>query len=786
MQDRYDHKEVEGRLRKLWELEETYKFEPGSGKKIFAIDTPPPTVSGFIHVGHVFSYSQADFVARFMRMRGHMVFYPFGFDNNGIPTELLVEKNYNTTAEKVGREKFIDMVNQETKKYEQMYKEIWSDVGISVDWSLLYTTISKDARRISQLSFLELNKAGRAYRKETPTIWCPKEATALSQMELKDKVLKSRFVTIRFSDDVVIATTRPELLPGCVAIFVNPDDAKNRKLIGKRVKVPIFGQDVTVLADSRVDPSKGTGVVMCCTFGDLTDIEWYKAYNLDLRIVISENGRMLPDYFKGMKIREARDKIITDLREGGYVLGEKDIEHTVNVHERCGTEIEFLVKKQWYIRYLDLKQKFIELGNQIEWRPEYMHVRYDNWVNGLQWDWSISRQRYYGIPFPVWYCKKCGEAIFADERDLPVNPFEDMPKHSCKCGSNDFVPEDDIFDTWQTSSLTPLINSGWKGGNNYSKEVFPMSLRPQAHDIISFWLFTTLVKSYLHTGKLPWKTALISGHALDSKGNPMHKSLGNTIDPKPVLERHGADAVRYWASLSRLGDDASFQEKDVITGVRLTNKLWNAAKLIDKISEKGAAQNITNVIDGWVLSRTMLIVSEATRLFEEYNYAGARRVVEEFFWFFSDNYLEFVKYRFYNNDRSASYSIRKAFLVIIKMLAPFMPYITDEVYQNLYRGAEESPHSIHISSWPAYEEGLYDEDALKEGDNAQKIVAVIRPWKHDNGLALNAELSELIVEGGDLKAIEKDIKGAMNIKKITYGKGEIEIPGTGLRVSIKK
>jgi valyl-tRNA synthetase len=786
MQDRYDHNEVEGRLRKFWELEGTYKFEPGSGKKVFAIDTPPPTVSGFIHVGHVFSYSQADFVARFKRMRGYMVFYPFGFDNNGIPTELLVEKNYNTTAEKVGREKFIDMVNQETNKYEQMYKEIWSDVGISVDWSLLYTTISKDVRRISQLSFLELNRAGRAYRKETPTIWCPKEATALSQMELKDKVLKSRFVTIRFSDDVVIATTRPELLPGCVAIFVNPDDATNRKLIGKRVKVPIFGQDVTVLADSRVDPSKGTGVVMCCTFGDLTDIEWYKAYNLDLRIVISENGRMLPEYFNGMKIREARDKIIADLKERGYVLAEKDIEHTVNVHERCGTEIEFLVKKQWYIRYLDLKQKFIELGNQIEWRPEYMHVRYDNWVNGLQWDWSISRQRYYGIPFPVWYCRKCGEAVFADEHDLPVNPFEDMPKHNCKCGSNEFTPEEDIFDTWQTSSLTPLINSGWKGGSNYSKEVFPMSLRPQAHDIISFWLFTTLVKSYLHTGKLPWKTALISGHALDSKGNPMHKSLGNTIDPKPVLERHGADAIRYWASLSRLGDDASFQEKDIITGARLANKLWNAAKLIDKISERGAVQNITNVIDKWVLSRAMLIVSEATELFEEYNYAGARRVVEEFFWFFSDNYLEFVKYRFYNNDKSASYSLRKAFLVIIKMLAPFIPYITEEIYQNIYKGAEESPHSIHLSGWPAYEEGLYDEEAMKEGDSAQKIVAVIRSWKHDNGLALNAELSELIVEGGDLKATERDIKGAMNIKKITYGKGEIEIPGTEFRVSLKK
>lgn len=784
MQERYDPKEVEAKLRKFWEKEQVYKFKPDS-TRIYSIDTPPPTVSGFIHIGHVFSYSQADFVARFKRMQGFGVFYPFGFDNNGIPTELLVEKNYNTTAEKEGREKFVKMVNQETKKYEETYKEIWSEIGISVDWSLLYTTISDSVQKMSQLSFLELNKMGRVYRKETPTMWCPKEGTALSQMELKDKVLKSKFLTIRFSKDVVIATTRPELLPGCVAIFVNPSDERNKRLVGKKVNVPIFGQEVEVLADSRVDPSKGTGVVMCCTFGDLTDIEWYKAYNLELRIVISEKGEMLPEYFKGLKIREARQKITEDLKEKGYVLEEKEIEHAVNVHERCGTELEFLVKKQWYIKYLDLKEKFVELGNLIEWRPEYMHVRYDNWVNGLQWDWAISRQRYYGVPFPVWYCKRCGEVLFAGEKELPVNPFKDKPRQKCpKCGSSDAVPEEDVMDTWATSSLTPLINSKWEGGENYLKNIYPMSLRPQAHDIISFWLFTSVVKCYLHTKKLPWKSVLISGHALDPKGNPMHKSLGNIIDPKPLIGKYGADSVRYWASLSRLGDDVSYQEKDVITGARLVNKLWNVAKFVEKVSEKGAKKDLSNIIDGWILSRSMLMVKEATQLFDEYNYAGARRLVDEFFWFFCDNYIEFIKYRFYRNDKSASFALRKTFLTVIKMLAPFLPYVTEEIYQNIY-GGEEKAASIHLSDWPVYEKELFSERALKNGEGVQRIIAVIRPWKHNNNLALNAELEELVIEG-KLEEGNEDIKGAMNIKRITEGKGELKVPETSFRISLKK
>lgn len=782
MKDKFDFKEAEPRIARMWEERKIYAFGYSSKKPVYSIDTPPPTMSGLIHLGHAFSYSQADFVARYKRMRGFNVFYPFGFDNNGLPTELLVEKTNNTTAEKVGREKFVKMVEAETEKLAVLYREVWKSIGISVDWSLLYSTIGKDVQKASQKSFIELNKMGRVYRQETPTIWCPKEGTALSQMELKDKTLKSKFIDIRFADDIIIATTRPEMLPACVAIFINPEDERAKKLVGRKVKVPIFGQEVKIIADRRVDKEKGTGLVMCCTFGDLTDIEWYKAYKLELKIIIDQYGRMLPEYYKGKKIRDAREQIINDLKEKGFVVREKEIEHSVNVHERCNTEIEFIVKKQWFIRYLDMKEELLKLGKQLNWNPEHMAVRYENWVKGLQWDWSISRQRYYGIPFPVWYCKKCDEPIFADEKDLPVNPLEDKPKKKCsKCGSADIVPEQDILDTWATSSLTPLINGRWATDGKYMDKIYPMSLRPQAHDIISFWLFTTVVKCYLHTGKLPWKDVLISGHALDPKGNPMHKSAGNIIEPKVVIERYGADPLRHWASISRLGDDASFQDKDVITGSRIVNKLWNVAKFVDMNHPSGSKKS-ANPIDKWIISEAKTAAMEATKMFDEYNYAGAKRRIDDFFWFFCDNYIEFIKYRTYNNDDSAKVTLNDIFLKILKMFAPFMPYITEEIYQELYKS--DGFESIHLSEWPVVSQKDIDMKALEEGREAYKVIAYIRQWKQKNKRALNSEIGEAVLskDFGDLSA---DIKGAMNIKELKEGRGTEKVPDTEISVDIK-
>ncbi|MDE1825842.1 MAG: valine--tRNA ligase [Candidatus Micrarchaeota archaeon] len=781
MESRYNPAAVEGKIREFWEKNQTFKFDENSSSEVFSIDTPPPTVSGDIHMGHVFSYSQAEFIARYKRMRGFNVFYPFGLDNNGLPTEILIEKKFDTTAEKLGRDKFVELVRKEIGSYNAAYVELWKMLGLSVDWSLLYQTISPDVQKVSQKSFLELNKIGRVYRKEAPALFCPKDKTTVSQMELKDKMLKSKILYLKFSDDVTIATTRPELLPSCVAIFVSPEDEKHNGLVGKEVAVPIFGNRVKVIADRRVDPAFGTGVVMCCTFGDQTDIEWYKAYNLELKIIIDEKGRMNHPYYNGIKIKEAREKIIGDLKEKGYVIKEQEIEHSVNVHERCDTEIEFIVKKQWYIRYLDLKEKFLELGNSVKWYPGHMKVRYENWVRGLQWDWSISRQRYFGVYFPIWYCKNCGEPIFADEKDLPVDPFVDKPHENCSCGSSEFEPEMDIMDTWATSSLTPEINARWGIDGKYVKKILPMSLRAQAHDIITFWAFNTIVKSYFHMNQIPWKTIIINGHGLDPKGNSMHKSLGNVILPDAYLKKYGADALRYWASSSLLGEDNSFQEKDVITGSRLINKLWNLSRFVEMNCKEFDSSKSASVIDAWIMGRLDRTIEEATIRFDEYDYFNARFKVEELFWGFANDYLEFVKDRVYNKDLKAAYTIKFVLFKVLKMLSPFMPFVAEEIYQQVFatdqkflESVGEKHRSIHSGGWP----NRIDVNAAdgKRGELAVDAIIGIRKKKHDTGIALNEALSKAVIykkyQEGLVGSLD-EVKESMRVREIVFdGEGE--------------
>jgi valyl-tRNA synthetase len=783
---KYDPKESERRTADFWEKKGIYKFKPAKRSEVYSIDTPPPYVSGALHVGHVFSYTQADFVARYKRMRGYSVFYPMGFDNNGLPTELRVEKDFNVVASQLGREKFIGLVEKTADGYEEGYRKAWKSVGLSVDWSLLYRTIDKNAQKASQLSFIDLYEMGRVYRKETPTMWCPKEKTAVSQMELQDKKVKSKFVYLRFAKGVDIATTRPELLPACVAIFVNPEDGKHKKLIGKSVKVPLFGNEVKVLADKRVDPAKGTGVVMCCTFGDQTDIEWYKAYDLDLRIAMDKEGRMLVGEYKGMKAKQAREAIIEKLRQGGYIIKEEEIEHDVNTHDRCGTEVEFLVTPQWYVRVLDLKEELLRRGEELEWHPDYMRHRYANWITGLQWDWGISRQRFFGIPFPVWYCAKCGEIKLADREQLPVDPLESKPKGKCaKCGSSEFKPEEDVMDTWATSSLTPLINARWALDGKYMKSIYPMDLRPQGHDIISTWLFSTIVKCHLHTGKLPWRSVLIAGHGLDSKGRSMHKSIGNVIEANEAMAKYSADALRYWAASSTIGEDSSFQEKNMVSAQRLVNKLWNVASFIEQNCKAFEVKRSERIIDRWIAARAALVAKSATESLDKLDFASAKRAVEEFFWFFADNYLEFVKYRIYGKDSSPNKALAETYLSILKMFAPFLPFVTEEIYQKVFKGRLGTAESIHVSEWPVPDVEGIDKGSLEAGDKAQKLIAFVRKWKHDNSMALNAELKELAMSE-DLGELKDDIKGAMNIRKISEGKGSLQVPETEISVEIKR
>ncbi|MGC8495621.1 MAG: valine--tRNA ligase [Candidatus Micrarchaeia archaeon] len=784
----YSPSTAEAYLRALWEDSGIFKFDENSKKQVFSIDTPPPTISGELHMGHMFSYSHADFIARYKRMRGYNVFYPFGIDNNGLPTELLIEKKFNTTAEALGRDKFVKLVQDNISEYVNAYISIMKMLGLSVDWSKTYETISDDVQKRSQLSFLKLIELGRIYRNEEPVLFCPKCKTVISQMELEDKQIESKIYTLNFGD-LKIATTRPELLPACVAVLVNPEDSRYSSLIGKTIKVPLFDSKVKIIGDQNVEKDFGTGAVMCCTFGDATDVEWYKKYNLDLKIIIDETGHMSNDYFKGLTIKEARGKIVEDLKAKGIIIDEKPITHNVNVHERCGTEVEFISKKQWKVRYLDLKDKFIELGREVNWHPEFMRVRYENWVNGLKWDWNISRQRMFGVKFPVWYCKKCGKPKFAHIEDLPVDPFVDKPREPCECGSDEFIPETDVMDTWATSSLTPLINAKWGEEKNYMNIIYPMSMRPQAHEIISFWAFTTIVKSYFHTGTIPWHDIVLSGHGLDPHGRPIHKSWGNVIKPEPYFEKFGADAIRYWASGAMLGDDISFQEKDITAATRLIKKMWNLGKFISQHLTSECNFDSIEYTDELEIARLNTMLAEVTTNFENFDYFRARMRAEEFFWEFANDYIEIVKHRIYGNNLSAICTAAKVFLYTLKALAPIIPFATDYIYQELYlknkgllHGLEEPAISIHVSKWPEYE-SKPNEKSINSWKSLLEVVHFARKWKHENGMPLNGELSSIVIDEklkGELEKSVDDIKGALKAKEVSFG------PTEGLPCKLQK
>ncbi len=786
---KYDPKEIEPRIQKFWEDNKVFKFDPDSTKPVFSIDTPPPTLSGYIHMGHVFSYSQAEFVARYQRMKGCNVFYPMGFDDNGLPTERYVEKKYKVNIKDVGREEFVKLCLNETEIGGKSYRNIWTTLGISVDWSLLYSTINKRCQRVSQRSFLDIFEKGRVERRNEPAIWCPLCQTSLAQADVEDSEEKQSFLnTIKFTavdtgEDLLIATSRPELISSCVALIVNPDDARYQGLIGRKALTPLFRVEVPIIADRKVDIEFGTGLVMVCTFGDKTDIDWWRDYNLPLKLSIGSNGRMtsVAGKYEGMTLAQCRKAILEDLTEAGLLLEQKPISHVMNVHERCGTPVEYYVTPQWFIRILDLKEELLAQGSKLDWHPEHMKVRYDTWIQGLKWDWCISRQRYFGVPFPVWYCGKCGEAVVAADSQLPVDPLVDKPLHPCpKCGSVSFEPEKDVMDTWATSSVTPLINSNWGEAVSVIDKIYPMSLRPQAHDIIRTWLFYTVIKSYLHTDSLPWDNVMISGHGLDANGKAMHKSKGNVIEPLPIIAKYSADALRWWAASAKLGDDMPFKEKEIVYGQKFLNKLWNASRFVSMHLQdyRKVDKPELELIDHWILTKLNNVIRESTDSFERYEYSKAKISVEQFFWGdFCDNYLEMVKDRLYSTDEAkkvsrdaALYTLYTVLLGSLKLLGPFTPHATEEIYQCLFRESHGF-ESLHVSSWPQAEALWDDSDALRLGDAATVIVSTLRQYKNANNLAQNAPLSMVTVgcEADFIDRIESVLKDTMKIGEIAYG-----------------
>ncbi|WP_414838194.1 valine--tRNA ligase [Candidatus Nanosalina sp. VS9-1] len=781
----YTPEDFEEKWSEKWVENGTYEYEGDEDKDVFSIDTPPPTVSGSLHFGHTYGNTLMDFMARFKRMQGYDVYYPFGYDDNGIASERLTERELGIRHQNFTRREFQEKCREVCEEYENDFTDAMQQFAFSMDWNNTYKTIEPRVQKISQLSFIDLYEQEREYRQKAPAIWCPECETAISQVETEDMEEDSHFNDIEFplatgNGSVMISTTRPELLPACVAIIVHPEDEANNNLVGEKAKVPIFDYEVPIIEDERVDMETGTGVVMCCTFGDQTDIEWYQAHDLDLRVAMDESGEMteLAGKFEGLDRTEAREEIVEELDESGFLMDRWEIEHTVQVHERCDEPIEFLVKKQWYIEVLDHKEKYLEAGREMDWFPEKMFTRYEHWIEGLQWDWCISRQRDSGIPLPVWYCSECEQEIIAEKTDLPVDPIQDeAPVDECpECGAEEFEPEEDVLDTWATSSLTPLINADW-GWNAEEEEyelgrpeLYQMDARYQAHDIISFWLFHTVVKCVEHTGEVPFKDTMIHGFVLDENREKMSKSVGNVTTPEEVLEDFPVDAARYWGARTKVGDDLALKEKDLVEGEKLMRKLWNASKLINDLTphkDIEVEEEDLDEIDRWLLAEMDELVEFTTEKFENYEFSLARdRLRERFFNMFCSDYLEIAKQRLDDEkNKSAQYTLVKAHRTFLKLFAPMLSHTTEEIWNELYENT-----SIHRSDWPEASGIEADKEA---GENAMEVVSALRKFKTEHQMSLNEDIERAEVYG-NISGLESAVKEVMHVNSLEQLEGEPE------------
>ena len=810
---KYDFKNIEQKWNQYWEKEGIYNFDSKSRKPIFSVDTPPPTISSAqLHVGHAMSYSQAEFIVRYKRMKGYNIFYPMGFDNNGLPTERFVEKKYKIHKSTVRRQDFIKLCLKETEIGIESYKKLWKSLGISVDWSLTYSSIDSLSRRTAQLSFIELYNKGLIERKKEPIQWCPSCQTSLAQADIVMEERNSKLHNILFKsskgDILTISTTRPELLPACVALYAHPDDSRYSDLKGKKAKVPLFNYEVPIKFDPSVDPDFGTGLMMVCTWGDVEDIKKWKETKLDTRITLNHDGTLnnLSKQYSGMKVNVASQKIISDLASQGLLVKSLPIKHNVSIHDRCLTPIEFMLVPQWFIKILEFKEQLLSKGEEVKWHPEFMKVRYLDWVLNLKWDWNISRQRYYGVPFPVWYCENCSSPVLAEIDSLPVDPTIDKPQtSSCpRCKHNTFLPENDVMDTWMTSSLSPLINGKWAYGDELQKRIYPMSLRPQGFEIIRTWFFYTIVKSYFHTNSIPWESTMISGWGLDKKGKKMSKSLGNFVAAQDAIDKYSADALRYWAAGATLGQDMRYSEDEMVKGKKLLTKLWNAARF--------AAQNIEkfnpsqqkfqlSTIDKWVFSKLQEVISQATRHMEDYEFNQALRVTEEFFKsIYCDNYLEIIKDRFWTPENykditiiSTKNTMYLVFLTILKLFAHFLPFITEEIYDRFYKKFE-GDKSIHLSLWPELNQKLINKKAEFQGELLLIVLKAVRKYKSSFKIHQNHWISELKIKclGDNRNTIQQelfnisgDLKSASRAKKISFSEqANFETENPNIKISI--
>jgi valyl-tRNA synthetase len=800
-----------------WEADQVYRFDRSRPRaEIYAIDTPPLTVSGSLHVGHVFSFTHTDLMARYQRMTGKSVFYPIGWDDNGLPTERRVQNFYGVRCDPslpydpdftppakpgkqeipVSRRNFIALCERLTEIDERAFEEIWRRVGLSVDWSTLYTTISRDSRRVSQRAFLRNLARGEAYRAEAPTLWDVTFQTAVAQAELEDREYAGAFHRISFhgpNGPVAIETTRPELIPACVALVAHPDDQRYQGLFGATVRTPVFGVEVPVVAHHLAEPDKGSGIAMVCTFGDVTDVTWWRELGLPIRAVIGRNGRLLPEPPAGVPAEaykelagkttfSARERMVEMLRDSGDLDGEpRPVTRPVKFYERGDKPLEIVTSGQWYIRNggrdAAVRSELLDRGRELNWHPAHMQVRYENWVAGLAGDWLISRQRFFGVPFPVWYpLDAAGEPVYTSpivpaEDVLPVDPAAEPPPGYTEAQRGvpgGFIGDPDVMDTWATSSLTPQIAGRWGTDDDLFTRVFPMDLRPQSHEIIRTWLFTAVTRSHLEFGRLPWSDAAISGWILDPDRKKMSKSKGNVTTPTDLLDSYGSDAVRYWAASGRYGVDTVFDPAELKVGRRLGIKILNASKFV--LSLPGPAGTVAEAVDLSLLAALGEAVDEATAALEGYEHTTALEAIERFFWMFCDDYLELVKGRAYGSGPeadSARGALRYALNVLLRLFAPFMPFVTEEVW------SWWQPGSVHQALWPSASGPVL---GAPDGDpavlaTAAAVLGQVRKAKSAAKLSMKAEAARVTVRGSAAevaRAVSDDLRAAGNIAELTF------------------
>jgi valyl-tRNA synthetase len=826
-----------------WDAKGTYRFDRTRDRSdVYSIDTPPPTVSGSLHVGHVFSYTHTDLIARFQRMRGREVFYPIGFDDNGLPTERRVQNYYGVRCdpslqydptyqpryngeskaakdqEQVSRRNFVELCERLTVEDEKAYEALWRRLGLSVDWGHTYTTIGPRARAVAQRGFLHNLARGEAYQAEAPTLWDVTFRTAVAQAELEDRDAPGAYHRIAFErvsggEPIRIETTRPELLAACVALVAHPDDERYQPMFGTTVRTPLFGVEVPVLAHRLASADKGSGIAMICTFGDLTDVIWWRELSLPTRAILGIDGRVLPEppagvdptayaRIAGKTVFSAREEIVSMLRESGALEGEPSpITHPVKFYEKGDRPLEIVTSRQWYLRNggrdEDLRAALLQRGRDIDWHPTYMQTRYDNWVEGLTGDWLVSRQRYFGVPFPVWYrldadgVADYNAPIAADEASLPVDPASERPPgydESQRGQPGGFMGDRDVMDTWATSSLSPQIAGGWSTDEDLFARVFPMDLRPQAHDIIRTWLFSTVVRTHLEHNTLPWKHAAISGFVVDPDRKKLSKSKGNAIVPTDILDTYGSDAVRWRAASTGPGTDSPFDETQMKVGRRLAIKVLNASKFALTLGATPSLADVTEPVDTALLAGLAEVIEQATAALDGYEYTRALAVTETFFWTFCDDYVELVKERAYGSRGAEGAASAKAALgtaldVVLRLLAPFMPYVTEEVWSWWKEG------SIHRSAWPTTDEVILSSVVGTEPTLLRTVgvaLSQVRRAKSTAQVSMRTPVSRAVIRGTTaeldlIRLVADDLAGAGVIGEICYEQieaGELSVDVT--------